>query len=665
MILDEEEKFGGLPVSLDEVDNFRHCINTCNLSNLGFKGSIFTRWNGRSEEDCIFKRLDHCLRNMELQQTFPGLEVTHLSKIGSDHRPMLLKCDIKDAPIKKSFRFLNFWIKHDTFKVVVREIWSADFSANPFILFNHKLKKLKKALSTWSRATYGDIFQKISSLEEVVLVYERQFEAYPTRMNRARLHKVQAEIIRYLALEEENTKFFHAQVNGRRKILQLKRIQNISGNWIDEEEQIAAEAVNYFKDQFCENVALSAFYIIDNVPYLVNIEQNEKLISMPTREEWPTTSQMCDTHKSGPTAKEEGDEQARFVKGRSIVENVLLIQEIITDIRLRTKAGPNVVIKLDMTKAYDRLSWLFLTKMPRKFGFGERFIVLVFNIVGDNWYSVLVNGQLHGFFKSSRCLKQGDPLSPTLFILAAEALSRGLNALHLNLYFCGFGLPKWSPKINHLTYADDTIIFSSSDATSLRLVMEVIYLYETAFGQLVNKGKSAIYMHHSTDLEVVRKVERITALWEVTVGIGLHGTPSLWSCFMSQKSCKKLNAVVVPWRRNRSHVWRKMLECRDLIEHQITWQPNLGSSLFWYDNWTGLGALYFLVPPEFGIDEGIHNVYDVVENGSWNVDRLLEALLEEYAMHILEKIRPLIKNNVLDTPYWMLETRGNFSVKSA
>lgn len=78
------------------------------------------------------------------------------------------------------------------------------------------------------------------------------------------------------------------------------------------------------------------------------------------------------------------DAQAGFVKGRSIVKNVLLTQEIITDIRLRTNAGPNVVIKLDMTKAYDRLSWLFLTKVLRKMGFCERFIGLVFGIVSNN-----------------------------------------------------------------------------------------------------------------------------------------------------------------------------------------------------------------------------------------------------------------------------------------
>ncbi|XP_070029053.1 uncharacterized protein [Nicotiana sylvestris] len=166
VIWDEEEKFGGLPVHLNEIDDFRHCINTCNLSDLGFKGSIFTWWNGRAEEDCIFKRLDRCVDNAEFQQTFSGIEVQHLAKIGSDHSPMQLRCDIKNPPVKKPFRFLNFWVEHASFK---------------------ELKKVKKALSGWSKSTYGDIFQKIASLEEVVIVHEAEFEANPTKQNRQRL----------------------------------------------------------------------------------------------------------------------------------------------------------------------------------------------------------------------------------------------------------------------------------------------------------------------------------------------------------------------------------------------------------------------------------------------------------------------------------------------
>ncbi|XP_070036716.1 uncharacterized protein [Nicotiana tomentosiformis] len=167
-------------------------MNTYNLTDLGFKGSIYTWWSGRAEQDCIFKRLDRCFANMEMQQLWTGVEVEHLSKIGSDHCPLLITCNPDAVQIKKSFIFLSFWIKHESLKSVVRENWQEDFYPNPFILFNHKLKKLKKALSTWSRATYGDIFQKISILEEVVKVHEAQFELRPTLQNRERLQKVQA-----------------------------------------------------------------------------------------------------------------------------------------------------------------------------------------------------------------------------------------------------------------------------------------------------------------------------------------------------------------------------------------------------------------------------------------------------------------------------------------
>lgn len=68
--------------------------------------------------------------------------------------------------------------------------------------------------------------------------------------------------------------------------------------------------------------------------------------------------------------------QTGFVKGRSIKENILLTQEIVRDIRLRSK-WYNVVVKLDMAKAYDRVSWIFLTKVLRKFGFAERIIDMV------------------------------------------------------------------------------------------------------------------------------------------------------------------------------------------------------------------------------------------------------------------------------------------------
>lgn len=91
----------------------------------------------------------------------------------------------------------------------------------------------------------------------------------------------------------------------------------------------------------------------------------------------------------------------------------------------------------------------------------------------------------------------------------------------------------------------------------------------------------------------------------------------------------------------------------------------MGSSLFWFDNWMGMGSLYFLMPQNFGIDESIHNVYDIVEEDTWNVNKILETLPEEYVLHIVERIKPPTLPGVLDKPYWMLDSHGKFTVKTA
>ncbi|XP_059287637.1 uncharacterized mitochondrial protein AtMg01250-like [Lycium ferocissimum] len=128
-------------------------------------------------------------------------------------------------------------------------------------------------------------------------------------------------------------------------------------------------------------------------------------------------------------------------------------------------------------------------------GFSERVIDMVFKIISNNYYSVLVNGQQHGFIQSSRGVKQEDPLYPTLFIFVADVLSKNLNQLHQKPHFKGFGMPKWNSKVNHLSYADDMIIFTSADVVSLQLILDILKKYETTSSQKINMEKSSVYMH--------------------------------------------------------------------------------------------------------------------------------------------------------------------------
>lgn len=94
-------------------------------------------------------------------------------------------------------------------------------------------------------------------------------------------------------------------------------------------------------------------------------------------------------------------------------------------------------------------------------------------------------------------MKQRDPLSPTLFILAIECLSTELNALHQKDRYDEYRIPKWSPYLNHLVYADDTI-FGSASRYSLELIMNTLTTYEKVSGNLIYKDKSAVIMHPHT-----------------------------------------------------------------------------------------------------------------------------------------------------------------------
>ncbi|GAA0171395.1 hypothetical protein LIER_41148 [Lithospermum erythrorhizon] len=192
--------------------------------------------------------------------------------------------------------------------------------------------------------------------------------------------------------------------------------------------------------------------------------------------------------------------QAGFVQGRLIQDNILLAQELMHHIDKGSKEG-NVILNLDMAKAFDRLSWFFLQKVLAKFGFSEAWIDRVLACLENNWFSLILNGKAVGFFKSEKGVRQGDPLclnckeplSPALFILAEEYLLRGLQKLYTDAptlaYKCGS-----SVSVPALAFADDVLIFSNGSKAALSKIMHFLDHYQTVSGQLVNTEKSSIIM---------------------------------------------------------------------------------------------------------------------------------------------------------------------------
>ncbi|XP_042972967.1 uncharacterized protein LOC122304769 [Carya illinoinensis] len=194
--------------------------------------------------------------------------------------------------------------------------------------------------------------------------------------------------------------------------------------------------------------------------------------------------------------------QSAFVPGRMILDNVIVAFETMHSMSIRGgRQQSHMAINLDMSKAYDRVEWVFLQAVMVKLGFSEKWIRLVMGCVTSVSYSLLLNGSSQGFFKPSRGIRQGDPLSPYLFLLVSEVLSSLLNHAERNRRIHGFPIGRGQININHLLFADDCLLFCRAKAEEWATIKYLLSIYEGASGQKINKDKTSIYFSANTKPE--------------------------------------------------------------------------------------------------------------------------------------------------------------------
>ncbi|KAL9659580.1 hypothetical protein QQ045_024387 [Rhodiola kirilowii] len=142
--------------------------------------------------------------------------------------------------------------------------------------------------------------------------------------------------------------------------------------------------------------------------------------------------------------------------------------------------------------------------MLRAFGFSALWCDLIFRNIANCWYSIAWDGELYGHFKSNRGVRQGDPLSPSLFILAMEYFSRSLNHAVENKKICAYKTKGYICDIHHLLYADDLLIFLNGHKNSIRHLLTLIGKFYGASGQMLNPAKSKVFFSDKIS-EVRRK----------------------------------------------------------------------------------------------------------------------------------------------------------------
>ena len=184
--------------------------------------------------------------------------------------------------------------------------------------------------------------------------------------------------------------------------------------------------------------------------------------------------------------------QTAFLPGRSILDGVVILQEVLHELRVKKEEG--IILKLNFEKAYDKVSWSFLEEVMIRKGFDSKWIGWTMQAVRGGRVAVDINGERGDFFRSFKGLRQGDPLSPLLFNLVADALSSMLSAAASAGDIEGLVPHLVEGGLTHLQYADDMIIFLKNSDQNIANLKIILLCYEMMSGLKINYNKSEVFV---------------------------------------------------------------------------------------------------------------------------------------------------------------------------
>ncbi|GAU36460.1 hypothetical protein TSUD_166260 [Trifolium subterraneum] len=271
-------------------------------------------------------------------------------------------------------------------------------------------------------------------------------------------------------------------------------------------------------------------------------------------------------------------EQSAFVENRSIIDNVMIASEIVHHMKCKTRGKKGeVALKLDISKAYDRVDWEYVKRIMRRMGFHEKWVNWISMCMESVHYQVLVNGESVGPVKPMRGLRQGDPLSPYIFIMCAEGLSGLLKQSEARGEIHGIKVCRGAPILTHLLFADDSFLFCRADEHECTKIKEILKQYEEVSGQAINLQKSEIFFSKNTpeaDKETIKGIFQVIVKGGLRWCIGDGKSISVWNDPWLRKS--ENSYITSPLLQGGEH-----LKVADLMDAATcTWKWDLINAIF-------------------------------------------------------------------------------------
>ncbi|OMO55184.1 reverse transcriptase [Corchorus capsularis] len=516
------------------------------------------------------------LANGAWLQCFPDAQVFNQPAIGSDHLPIRLDTTPEVPKAKRYFKFEAMWVDNLNCEELAK-IQSGEEMDNSSEDLHKIVKKIDEALENEERYWF------------------------------------QRSRVKWTLFGDQNTAFFHQTTLQRRQRNKILRVKDSNGVWLEDEAFVINKFSQHFRNLFSSDTEYDWRKVISHMPQVITEDINKELTQPILEEEVKWATFEMGAHKAPcpdgffhggfmlrelnrtnivlipkvASPEEVSDyrpislcnfaykiiskilanrlkkwldlvitqNQNAFIANRQIQDNILIAQEVFHHLRLKKKRKRcELALKLDLNKAYNRVEWGFLEAVLLKLGFCRKWVSWIMQCISTVSYTLVMNGRPAGEIVPSRGLRQGDPLSPYLFLVVVDVLSRMIQDAIDDGSVKGIKLSKHCPVLSHLFFADDALLFMEARVQNCQKVAEIIEKFCKASGQRVNLLKSSAIFSLNTSDQLRNDIAGSLGI-TVAQNPGTYlGIPGLWG-----KTRKEVLSVLKSRILSRIQGWKQKL----------------------------------------------------------------------------------------------------------
>ncbi|XP_039020001.1 uncharacterized protein LOC120151688 [Hibiscus syriacus] len=464
--------------SSSNMDDVKGCLVDLELQDHPFSGPLFT-WSNKQENSYLAQKLDRILINSQWLLDFPDSFVEFQAQGVSDHTPGIV------------------WSQR-----------SAQCAGNPMQIFFCKMKRIKPLLREFNKSYFSDISGRVTAKRVELESIQIHNLGHVDHRRVAEEKMVQAELIELETAESEfyrqkakahwlkegdmSTKFFHQRVESNKKRNTIRMIKDENGEFHESFDGMASELVNFFKGLIGTPDPLVKGCYVEWLKSLLDY-------SLPDGADVFLVGEITDKeikealfrHGKDKSQGPNGYTSWFFKVAWEIVckDFFVCYKEIVRGYS-RKNLSPRCSLKIDLQKAFDSVCWDFLLNVLEALGLPAIFCGWIKACVSTPRYSISLS--LVGYFLGARGVRQGDPLSPYLFVIVMNVLSVLLNVAARD------GVFRFHPKckkicLTHICFADDLLLFFHGTLDSVVGVISILDKFYELFGLRLNAMKSEFF----------------------------------------------------------------------------------------------------------------------------------------------------------------------------